>query len=678
MVNEHFTGLEEIIKCVVVGDSGVGKTYLTCAYACNAKYSLEKLVKTHQATVWAIDHYQHDKEILERSLCDVDGCQVSMRLWDTFGYHDKDRGFAYREADVIVVCFSVLQPNSLRNVQRVWYPEIKRHSPNTPLVLCGTQADLRYLCFDAHHINMEKGLLFRTVCPKDIIIPSLGREVAKAIGALYYETSVLTHHGVSDVFINAARAALIERRKTKFWNTHLKRVQRPLVQAPMPMPVPSFGRIKICKAFIESDLSSLLNNNAECDVIFHVQGKQINAHRICLTLNSEFFNKLFSHESFIRFNFAKEFKGYTHGKAKYTDFPKDAEVMNRDIDDRIGKNCDKEITQSTTMLPLLVPYDQIAVKAIEIHIEIVQSHHPHNILQTHIFMSDEISEASFSAVVEYLYTGLLHSHEVEFHEVKRTAELLEANLMTVIDNILKDQSFLNIEVNKTFHEKRIRKLRDLALQKDYLEDISFKVDNGVVSAHKALLMARCEMMYAMFSSDFIESASELIPFPGITVRTFKALQEYLYTGESPCMDKIDCTMLIEVANRLCLPQLVNMVEASVVKELLTYDRDEMLQDAIMLIEPSELYNAEQLSKFCQYTLSVNFNEVISKHQKLFHQLPTEKQEQIEQMQWPPVWYLKEVEQFRNGSHPPPIYQQIISRDCNKKLGCLCFVRWSKN
>ena len=69
MVNQAVSGFEEPIKCVLVGDSGVGKTCLTCAFACNQKYSLKELVKTHQATVWATDHYQHDKEVHLFFLC---------------------------------------------------------------------------------------------------------------------------------------------------------------------------------------------------------------------------------------------------------------------------------------------------------------------------------------------------------------------------------------------------------------------------------------------------------------------------------------------------------------------------------------------------------------------------------------------------------------------------------
>ena len=47
----------------LVGDSGVGKTCLVCAWACNAKYDLKSLVKSHAATVWATDHYRYDKEV---------------------------------------------------------------------------------------------------------------------------------------------------------------------------------------------------------------------------------------------------------------------------------------------------------------------------------------------------------------------------------------------------------------------------------------------------------------------------------------------------------------------------------------------------------------------------------------------------------------------------------------
>ena len=41
-------------------------------------------------------------------------------------------------------------------------------------------------------------------------------------------------------------------------------------------------------------------------------------------------------------------------------------------------------------------------------------------------------------------------------------------------------------------------------------DIQFLLDNGVVNAHRALMMARCDMMQSMFSHNFRESAAKKV------------------------------------------------------------------------------------------------------------------------------------------------------------------------
>jgi len=52
------------VKCVVVGDTGVGKTRLICSLACKRKYSLTELMQTHVPTVWAIDQYRKNHEVV--------------------------------------------------------------------------------------------------------------------------------------------------------------------------------------------------------------------------------------------------------------------------------------------------------------------------------------------------------------------------------------------------------------------------------------------------------------------------------------------------------------------------------------------------------------------------------------------------------------------------------------
>lgn len=54
---------QELVKCVVVGDTAVGKTRLICARACNKRLSLSQLLTTHVPTVWAIDQYRMCKDV---------------------------------------------------------------------------------------------------------------------------------------------------------------------------------------------------------------------------------------------------------------------------------------------------------------------------------------------------------------------------------------------------------------------------------------------------------------------------------------------------------------------------------------------------------------------------------------------------------------------------------------
>ena len=63
MAHQEYHLDRHLVKCVVVGDTGVGKTRLICARACKTKYTLSQLMQTHVPTVWAIDHYRKDKNV---------------------------------------------------------------------------------------------------------------------------------------------------------------------------------------------------------------------------------------------------------------------------------------------------------------------------------------------------------------------------------------------------------------------------------------------------------------------------------------------------------------------------------------------------------------------------------------------------------------------------------------
>lgn len=148
-------------------------------------------------------------------------------------------------------------------------------------------------------------------------------------------------------------------------------------------------------------------------------------------------------------------------------------------------------------------------------------------------------------------------------------------------------------------------------------DVTFELDDGSVPAHKAILTARCDVMKAMFSGDFRESSAkvvsifpfknyfkkiicsmryvikfiEQIVFPGVREYTFHKLLCYLYTDEVPAISSARCLNLLELANRLCLPRLVNLVESRVIEDLERLSQNEgneAVENCLRLLEPCKV------------------------------------------------------------------------------------------
>jgi len=112
------------------------------------------------------------------------------------------RFITYPGTDVVVICFSVARAASLTSVINRWIPELDTYCPPTvPIVLVGTQTDLRPAATDDVHTGPATAV--------DAVVRHSGAKVARKIGAhSYVECSALSGEGLADVFVEAAKAAL--------------------------------------------------------------------------------------------------------------------------------------------------------------------------------------------------------------------------------------------------------------------------------------------------------------------------------------------------------------------------------------------------------------------------------------------------------------------------------------
>ncbi|KAL1424158.1 hypothetical protein MTO96_003654 [Rhipicephalus appendiculatus] len=713
---------QELVKCVVVGDTAVGKTRLICARACDTRVTLSQLLTTHIPTVWAIDQYRIYKEVLERSLEVVDSVNVSLRLWDTFGDHDKDRRFAYGRSDVVLLCFSIANPVSLRNCKVVWYPEIRQYCPNTPIILVGCKNDLRYMYRDEAYLSLcrDRSPFFRPLRESDLLRPEQGRLLAKEIGAAYYETSVLTNFGVAEVFSNVIRAALLARKQQRFWMTNLKHVQHPAIQVPFCPPKPVAPVVSVPASQFLEHMQALFQGQIFTDVLFFVSAVEvsqgscnIDAEQIPSTdtdVAGSHTSLSASLQTTSQSSETTENSGIGH---HHTTCEINSEASTSGVDSWLG-------SRLTMHFP--------AFSAVGVEQDEVLDHRGRlsPSAQAVVDVSKAITPAAMLQCIRYLYTGEIDISNCPISEIQDAADLISVpDLQVYLTSIQKQELLKNPSVDTKFLDKLKLHLKDVCLDKSLYADVLFRLDDGFCSAHRPLLMARCEMMAAMFSGDFRESSAKVVHFPGVTSKCFRQLLTYLYQ-DSLCseVNASNCLELIKLADQLCLPRLVALIEERVVEELSDTDRHasakeepalknvskkatessernreaqskkslgsserltnsseraagvaqkvagcpkdvmDVSQVALQLLEPCQIHNADQLADWCLYRIATTYKKVLQNNLKLLRNLHPQNQAYLNRNRWPPAWYIKEDE----------FYQRTIREQSNNERPAkkICF------
>ena len=175
--------MRDAVKCVVIGDGGVGKTSLLITY-CVGKFPSEYI-----PTVF--DDYVPKQVKIDELTYNW----VFFDIWPWGEDYPRLRPLSYPGTNIFLVCFSVAEPSSFKRVKEYWVPEIKRYCPNIPFILLGTKVDLRG---DRATLDMLAKK------QEEVVSMEEGKRMAKSLkAAKYLECSALTREGVKNVIDEA-------------------------------------------------------------------------------------------------------------------------------------------------------------------------------------------------------------------------------------------------------------------------------------------------------------------------------------------------------------------------------------------------------------------------------------------------------------------------------------------
>ena len=168
MPNPHY---DFLIKLLLIGDSGVGKSCLLLRF-CDDAWTPSFI------TTIGID--------FKIRTIELDGKRIKLQIWDTAG-QERFRTITtayYRGAMGILLVFDVTDEKSFSNI-RTWYSNVEQHaSEGVSKILVGNKSD-----WDE----------------KRVITTEQGQALADELGIGYVETSAKTNSQVEDAFFTLAR-----------------------------------------------------------------------------------------------------------------------------------------------------------------------------------------------------------------------------------------------------------------------------------------------------------------------------------------------------------------------------------------------------------------------------------------------------------------------------------------
>ena len=120
-----------------------------------------------------------------------------------------------------------------------------------------------------------------------------------------------------------------------------------------------------------------------------------------------------------------------------------------------------------------------------------------------------MSKLAFERCLSFLYTGcadVKNDNDLQLDNTIAAAELFNLpELIMMCKNVRNNEEYLNLDVEKQLSKRNCKVMGKLFVNKTLYSDITFIVNGQKVPAHQCVLSARCEVMSAMFSGNYVES-----------------------------------------------------------------------------------------------------------------------------------------------------------------------------
>ncbi|KAG8456366.1 hypothetical protein GDO86_002227, partial [Hymenochirus boettgeri] len=396
--------------------------------------------------------------------------------WDVFKSDLPTSQCILNQADIIIAKYCVNDKASYLDIKENFVPMIKqrfRHC-SVPVILSavGTRVNEVPPC------TCPLCASDRGIC----VTASEGNRLSSDLAATFLELHTLNDFYVVSYFgrvleyfiIQTLKLKSSEKNKKIIKNNQNLKVIPPKLEQPGKMPV-----IEEDPSKYESDFQGLLLNGQCVDVVFLTPSLEHAhaAHRIVLCSVSDVFMLLFGEKSA------------------------------RDIDD-------PSVVRTTSSLFSVCKEHSIA------------DHHS----PVRVIVKDPLFCLCLADILHFIYTGAHHWLLLEQRlrqKMKYCGDV--AHVIHLVQSAVTFPSLGSCNFSYSPATSCFSDALQLFFNTPVLADIIFQVQDTTILAHRAVLIARCEVLAAMFSGKYLEASSSVIPVYGVSKDTFLCFIEYLYT-----------------------------------------------------------------------------------------------------------------------------------------------------